>query len=44
LAVERVQGESVELLKTVTRWAISLRRSDDVSVGYSALLRKAVNA
>jgi len=42
LALERLQGESVELLATVRRWAVSLRRSADVSVGYSALLRKAV--
>jgi 2-polyprenyl-6-hydroxyphenyl methylase/3-demethylubiquinone-9 3-methyltransferase len=40
LALERIQGESVDLLRTARRWAISLRRSDDLSVGYSALLRK----
>ena len=42
LALEALQGESVDLLRTVSSWAIALRRSDDVSVGYSALLRKVV--
>jgi len=40
LALEALQGESVDLLRTVSRWAIALRKSDDVSVGYSALFRK----
>lgn len=40
LALERLQGESVNLWRTLRRWAISLRRSDDLSIGYSALLRK----
>lgn len=40
LVLEELQGESVNVLKTVSRWAISLRRSDDLSVGYSALFRK----
>jgi len=44
LAIEALQGESVNLWRTLRRWAISLRRSEDVSVGYSALLRKTVNS
>jgi 2-polyprenyl-6-hydroxyphenyl methylase/3-demethylubiquinone-9 3-methyltransferase len=37
---ERIQGESVALLRTVSRWAVTLRKSDDLSVSYSALFRK----
>lgn len=44
LALEALQGESVDLLRTVSRWAIALRRSDDLSVGYSALLRKVAHS
>jgi 2-polyprenyl-6-hydroxyphenyl methylase/3-demethylubiquinone-9 3-methyltransferase len=44
LSLEALQGESVNLLRTVRTWAISLRPSADVSVGYSALLRKVVES
>lgn len=40
LVLERVQGERVRVWPTVRRRAIVLERSDDVSVAYSALLRK----
>lgn len=40
LHLERTQGESVRLLTTLTRWAVTLRPSDDTSVTYSALFRK----
>ena len=36
----RLQGESVDVLRTVLRWAVALKRGDDVSIGYSALFRK----
>lgn len=41
LVIEALQGEAVDVLRTVSRWAIALRRSHDLSVGYSALLTKA---
>ncbi|MCC7015468.1 MAG: 3-demethylubiquinone-9 3-O-methyltransferase [Planctomycetes bacterium] len=41
LVLDELQGERVDLWKTVSRWAVALRRSDDLSVGYSALFRKA---
>jgi len=44
LSLEALQGESVNLLRTLRSWAISLRPSADVSVGYSALLRKVVES
>jgi 2-polyprenyl-3-methyl-5-hydroxy-6-metoxy-1,4-benzoquinol methylase len=40
LSMCRVQGESVDVTRTALRWAIVLRRSHDLSVGYSALFRK----
>jgi len=40
LRVERIQGESIDLWRTLRRGAIALRRSDDTSVTYCALLRK----
>lgn len=40
LRLERIQGESVRVLRTALARAIVLARSDDLSVGYSALLRK----
>lgn len=40
LALERLQGEAVDVWRTLRRWAITLRKSDDVSVTYSALFRK----
>lgn len=40
LRLLRTQGESVDLLRTARRWAIALRRSEDLSIGYSALLVK----
>ena len=42
LQPERMQGESVDVIRTALRWAIVLKRGDDVSVGYSALFRKGV--
>lgn len=42
LVLEALQGESVDVLRTLRRWAIALRASGDTSVGYSALLRKRV--
>ena len=44
LVLEALQGESVDVLRTVSRWAIALRRSDDVSVGYSALFKKVASS
>lgn len=44
LTLEALQGESVDVLRTVSRWAIALRRSDDVSVGYSALFKKVASS
>jgi 2-polyprenyl-6-hydroxyphenyl methylase/3-demethylubiquinone-9 3-methyltransferase len=44
LILEALQGESLNVLKTLRTWAVSLRPSSDLSVGYSALLRKAVNS
>ncbi len=44
LALEALGGESVELFATLRSWAISLRASSDTSVGYSALLRKALDS
>ena len=43
LVLEEIQGERVNVLKTVSRWAIVLERSDDLSVAYSALFRKTGN-
>lgn len=40
LELERIQGERVRVLPTVRRRAIVLARSSDVSIAYSALLRK----
>jgi len=37
---ERIQGESVDLMRTIRSWTIVLKRGDDVSVTYSALFRK----
>jgi 2-polyprenyl-6-hydroxyphenyl methylase/3-demethylubiquinone-9 3-methyltransferase len=37
---EVIQGESVDLLRTLRRWAVTLRKSDDTSVTYSVLFRK----
>ncbi len=44
LVLEALQGESINVLKTLRTWAVSLRPSGDLSVGYSALLRKPVNS
>jgi 2-polyprenyl-6-hydroxyphenyl methylase / 3-demethylubiquinone-9 3-methyltransferase len=41
LELEALQGESIDLWRTVRRWAITLERSADLSVGYSALFCKA---
>jgi len=40
LRLREIQGESVDLTRTALRWAIVLRRSHDLSVGYSALFVK----
>ena len=37
---ERLQGESVDVIRTVLRRAVVLRRGDGVSIGYSALFRR----
>jgi 2-polyprenyl-6-hydroxyphenyl methylase/3-demethylubiquinone-9 3-methyltransferase len=39
-----VQGEAADILRTLRRWAVTLRRSDDVSVGYSLLFARAGDA
>lgn len=44
LVLEALQGESLNVFKTLRTWAVSLRPSNDLSVGYSALLRKPVNS
>jgi 2-polyprenyl-6-hydroxyphenyl methylase/3-demethylubiquinone-9 3-methyltransferase len=44
LVLDALQGESVDLWRTVSGWAISLRRSGNLSVGYSALLRRSVSS
>ena len=44
LSLEELQGESVDVIRTVRSWAIALRRSNDISVGYSALFRKVSSA
>ena len=44
LALERVQGERVDVWRTLRRWAITLRKSDDLSVTYSVLFRKGASA
>lgn len=44
LGLEALQGESIDVVRTVRRWAIALRRSDDLRVGYSALFRKDVRS
>jgi 2-polyprenyl-6-hydroxyphenyl methylase/3-demethylubiquinone-9 3-methyltransferase len=36
----RLQGEVPDLVRTLKRWTVTLRRSDDLSVGYSALFCK----
>lgn len=40
LAVERVQGESIALGRTIRRWTVALRDGDSCAVTYCALLRK----
>jgi 2-polyprenyl-6-hydroxyphenyl methylase/3-demethylubiquinone-9 3-methyltransferase len=40
LELERIQGERANIARTIRRWAISLEKSSDLSVGYSALFRK----
>lgn len=40
LAVERLQGESLDLPRTLRRWTVVLRRGDSTNVTYSALLRR----
>ena len=42
LGLERVQlqGQTPDLVRTLERWAVTLRKSDDLSVGYSALFCK----
>ncbi|MBL8863672.1 MAG: 3-demethylubiquinone-9 3-O-methyltransferase [Planctomycetes bacterium] len=40
LRLSRIQGEAVDVARTALRWAIVLRRSHDLSVGYSALFAK----
>jgi 2-polyprenyl-6-hydroxyphenyl methylase/3-demethylubiquinone-9 3-methyltransferase len=44
LILEALQGESLNVLETLRTWAVSLRPSSDLSVGYSALLRKALDS
>jgi 2-polyprenyl-6-hydroxyphenyl methylase / 3-demethylubiquinone-9 3-methyltransferase len=44
LRCERLQGETVDVLRTAAHWTIVLKRSVDVSVTYSALFRKVSNA
>lgn len=44
LVLEALQGESLNLFRTLRTWAVSLRPSNNVSVGYSALLRKRVDS
>ena len=44
LVLDELQGESVSLWRTLRRWAVSLERSADLSVGYSALFRKGVES
>ena len=41
LQLERFQGESPDLLRTVTTWRVHLKRSRSLAVAYSALLTKA---
>jgi 2-polyprenyl-6-hydroxyphenyl methylase/3-demethylubiquinone-9 3-methyltransferase len=36
----RLEGEEPDIARTLRRWAVVIRRSDDLSVGYSALFRK----
>jgi 2-polyprenyl-3-methyl-5-hydroxy-6-metoxy-1,4-benzoquinol methylase len=40
LVVERLQGESIDLVRTIRHWAVTLRRGPSTAVTYSALLRK----
>jgi 2-polyprenyl-6-hydroxyphenyl methylase/3-demethylubiquinone-9 3-methyltransferase len=40
LRLERLQGESPDLLRTVTTWRVHLRRSRSLAVAYSALFIK----
>jgi 2-polyprenyl-6-hydroxyphenyl methylase/3-demethylubiquinone-9 3-methyltransferase len=40
LELERTQGEGVDLARTIRSWTVTLRRSDDVGIGYSMLFRK----
>jgi 2-polyprenyl-6-hydroxyphenyl methylase/3-demethylubiquinone-9 3-methyltransferase len=44
LAQVRIQGQSVDLLRTLRRWAVHLQRSEDLSLGYCALFRKGARA
>ncbi len=41
LVVEHLQGESIDLGRTVRRWTVSLQSGSNCAVTYSALLRKA---
>lgn len=40
LVLERLQGESLDLARTVRRWTVTLRSGASTAVTYSALLRK----
>lgn len=44
MQVERWQGEALQLARTVRRWTVTLRRGTNLSVTYSALLRKSLPA
>ncbi|MCY2958809.1 MAG: bifunctional 2-polyprenyl-6-hydroxyphenol methylase/3-demethylubiquinol 3-O-methyltransferase UbiG [Planctomycetota bacterium] len=40
LALEELRGESIDIARTIRRWTVSVRRGNDCSITYSALLRK----
>ncbi len=44
LGLEALAGESLDLPATLRRWAVTLRPSQDIRVGYSALLRRTLDS